>query len=87
MEELKSGIFTLKSVSVTEIGEDSKWAKAAYKLIASGAAGEVLLTDRTRLKPSRKRDVLHGYVVRNDRRAFEIFYDLTTKEISACICK
>ena len=77
---LTSGIFTLVSTRVTELAEDLKWAKVSYKILANGNAGEVLLTDHTRLKPSRTKGVLHGYVVRNDKRKFEIFYNLDTQE-------
>ena len=82
---LKSGIFTLLSVSVHEIAEDLRSAKVTYKLLADGAAGEIKLTDRTRLTPSRSKDILHGYVVRGDKRKFEIIYNVAAEELSCKI--
>ena len=82
---LKSGIFTLTCVNVTEVDKELKWAKASYSLIAAGAAGELRLDDRTRLKPARKKEILHGYVVRNDKRIFEIFYNIATKKIECVV--
>ena len=78
---LKSGMFTLLSAHAHDVAENLKSAVVSYKLEANGAAGALLFSERVKIKQSRTKNILHGYVVRNDKRIFQFLYNLENSKL------
>jgi len=79
---VKSGIFTVLSANVHDLVEELTSAIVSCKIEADGAAGKLVVPERIKLKPSRTKGVLHGYVIRNDKRVFQFFYNIAARELT-----